>query len=55
MNVWDVQTGKIVLECEWKNTAKDGPRSIKFDENERFTVRQIGNNIIEVFESKDFS
>lgn len=55
LNVWDVESGKIVLECEWRNTAKDGPKSIKFDENERFTVRQIGKNIIEVFEGGDFS
>lgn len=55
LKIWDVKEGKLVLECEWKNTAKDGPKSIKFDENERFCVRQIGKNIIEVFENGDFS
>lgn len=54
LNVWDIASGKLVLQGEWKNTAKDGPKSIKFDENERFCVRQVGKNILEVFENGNF-
>jgi uncharacterized protein with WD repeat len=39
LNVWDVTSGKLVYECEWKNTAKEGPKSIKFDDQERFCAR----------------
>lgn len=49
LHVWEVSSGSLVYECEWKNTAKDGPKSIKFDEQERFCARQIGKNIIEVY------
>lgn len=31
LNVWDAKTGKLVIDFEWKNTAKDGPKSVKFD------------------------
>jgi uncharacterized protein with WD repeat len=39
LNVWDAQTGKLIIEFEWKNTAKDGPKSVKFDSEEKFCAR----------------
>lgn len=39
LHVWNATSGDLVYECEWKNTAKDGPQSIKFDEQERFCAR----------------
>ena len=54
LNVWDAKTGKLVLEFEWKNTAKEGPRSVKFDPEEKYCARQIGKNIIEVYETGIF-
>lgn len=54
MCIWNAKTGELVKSFEWKNTAKDGPKSVKFDEEEKFCARQIGSNIIEVFEKGDF-
>jgi len=39
LNLWHAQTGKLLYECEWKNSAKEGPQSIKFDSEERFCAR----------------
>lgn len=39
LRVWDSKTGEQVLAFEWKNTAKEGPKSIKFDEEEKFCAR----------------
>lgn len=54
LRVWDAKTGELVLQFEWKNTAKDGPKSIKFDEEEKFCARQVGKNMIEIFEGGNF-
>jgi hypothetical protein len=42
------------MQYEWKNTAKDGPKSIKFDEEEKFCARQVGKNLIEIYEGGNF-
>ena len=39
LRVWDTKTGELVISFEWKNTAKDGPKSVKFDEEEKFCAR----------------
>lgn len=54
LEVWSAETGGKIFECEWKISAKEGPKSLKFDENERFCARQVGKNIIEVFENGNF-
>jgi WD40 repeat protein len=55
LEVWSAETGNKIFECEWKISAKEGPKSIKFDENEKFCARQIGKNIIEVYENGNFA
>jgi len=37
--LWNATDGKLVTSFEWKNTAKDGPKSIKFDDDEKFCAR----------------
>lgn len=54
LRVWDAKTGDLVLSFEWKNTAKEGPKSIKFDEEEKFCARQVGKNLIEIYEGGNF-
>ena len=39
MSVWNAADGKLVNSFEWKNTAKDGPKSIKFDDAEKLCAR----------------
>ena len=39
MSVWNATYGKLVIAFEWKNTAKDGPKSIKFDDDEKLCAR----------------
>ena len=39
---------------EWQNSAKDGPRSVKFDKEERFCARQISKNMIEIYDTTNF-
>ena len=39
LSVWDAKTGNLVLDFEWKNTAKDGPNSVKFDPEEKYCAR----------------
>lgn len=52
--LWDAKTGDKVASFQWKNTAKDGPKVMVFDSEERFCARQFGLNIIEVYESGNF-
>jgi len=55
LRVWDAKTGEQVLQFEWKNTAKEGPKSIKFDDEEKFCARQVGKNLIEIYEGGNFN
>lgn len=52
--MWNAADGKLITSFEWKNTAKDGPKSIKFDDEEKFCARQVGKNTIEVYEAGKF-
>ena len=54
LDIWEASTGKLVTSFEWKNTAKDGPKSIKFDVDEKFCARLVGSNTIEVYENGNF-
>lgn len=53
--LWNSTDGQLVTSFEWKNTAKEGPKSIKFDDEEKFCARQVGKNIIEVYETTNFA
>lgn len=53
--VWNAADGKLVIAFAWNNTAKDGPKSIKFDDDEKFCARQVGKNVIEVYEAGNFT
>lgn len=37
--IWDCQKGREVAEFEWKKTSKEGTKSIKFSDDERFCAR----------------
>ena len=54
LQVWDSKTGELVQDFEYRNAPKLGAKSIKFDVDEKFCARQIGNNMIEIFESSNF-
>jgi len=53
--IWDISTGKEVAQFEWKKGSKEGTKSIKFTEDERFCGRLSSRNQIEVYESGDFT
>jgi uncharacterized protein with WD repeat len=55
LQVWDAKTGELVVDYEFRNAAKEGAKSIKFDDEEKFCARQIGKNMIEIYESGNFS
>ena len=55
MIIWDISTGKEVAQFEWKKGSKEGTKSIKFTEDERFCGRLSSRNQIEVYESGDFT
>jgi uncharacterized protein with WD repeat len=52
--VWDCQKGREVAEFEWKKTSKEGPKSIKFSENERFCARFNSKTSIDIYENGNF-
>ena len=54
MEMWEVSSGNMITSFEWKNTAKDGPKSIKFDVDEKFCARLVGSNTIDVYENGSF-
>jgi hypothetical protein len=53
--VWDISTGKEVGQFEWKKGSKEGTKSIKFTEDERFCARLSSRNQIEVYENGNFT
>lgn len=55
LQVWDATTGQLVVDYDFRNAAKEGAKSIKFDEEEKFCARQIGKNMIEIYESGNFA
>jgi len=55
LKIWNPTTGENVASFEWKNAAKDGPKSIKFDIEEKFCARQVGKKIIEIYDAQNLS
>mgnify|MGYP000255762729 CR=1 FL=1 len=55
MCVWNATDGKLVISFEWKNTAKDGPKSVTFDDVEKLCARQATKTDIEIYDVEDFS
>ena len=53
--VWDIATGLEVAQFEWKKGSKEGTKSIKFTEDERFCARLSSRNQIEVYEGGNFT
>lgn len=54
LQIWNAATGELVQDFEYRNAPKLGAKSIKFDVDEKFSARQIGNNMIEIYESSNF-
>jgi len=52
--IWDCKTGKEVAEFEWRKTAKEGPKSLKFSKDERFCARLSSRTQIEIYENGNF-
>ena len=42
--IWDCRAGKEIAEFEWRKTAKEGPRSIKFTKDEKFSARLVSKS-----------
>lgn len=62
MHVINAKTGKVEAQWEWRKTPKEGPRSLKFLNDESYCMRlvpQAGNakdpNSIEVYANGNFS
>jgi uncharacterized protein with WD repeat len=53
--VWDAKTGDKKCGLVWTNTAKDGPNSIMFSDNEQFVANQPSKNVINIFSDGDLS
>lgn len=53
--VWDINTGAEVAQFEWKKGSKEGTKSIKFSEDERYCARISSRTQIEVYETSNFS
>ena len=53
--VWDISTGKEIAQFEWKKGSKEGTKSIKFTEDERFCARLSSRSQIEVYEGSNFT
>lgn len=55
MIVWNTQNGKELGHFEWKKGSKEGTKSIKFTENEKFCARLSSRTQIEVYEDGNFT
>lgn len=62
LHVINVNTGEIVVTFEWRKTPKDGPKSLKFMQDESYCFRLVAQqgqtkepNSIEVYKDCDFS
>ena len=53
--IWEVATGKEVGLFEWKKGSKEGTKSIKFTDDEKFCARVSSKTQIEVYEGKNFT
>lgn len=52
--VWSLATGREVAMWEWRKGSKEGTKSIKFTEDERFCARLSSRTQIELFEGGNF-
>lgn len=52
--VWEVATGTEVGYFEWKKGSKEGTKSIKFTEDEKYCARLSSRTQIEVYENGNF-
>lgn len=52
--VWDLAEGSEVAKFEWRKGSKEGTKSIKFSEDERFCARISSRTQIEVYEGGNF-
>jgi uncharacterized protein with WD repeat len=52
--VWELATGSEVGHFEWKKGSKEGTKSIKFTEDEKYCGRLSSRTQIEVYESGNF-
>jgi uncharacterized protein with WD repeat len=52
--VWSLATGTEVALYEWKKGSKEGTKSVKFTEDERFMARLSSRTQIEVYENGNF-
>jgi WD40 repeat protein len=53
--VWSTLTGSESAIFEWKKQSKEGPKSIKFSQDERFCARLSSKTTIDFYEGGDFS
>lgn len=53
--VWNTLTGSESAIFEWKKQSKEGPKSIKFSQDERFCARLSSKTTIDFYENGDFS
>jgi uncharacterized protein with WD repeat len=53
--VWNLDTGSEVAQFEWKKGSKEGTKSIKFTDDERFCARLSSKTQIEVYENGNFT
>jgi uncharacterized protein with WD repeat len=52
--IWSNLTGREVAQFEWKKQSKEGPKSIKFSQDEKFCARLSSKNTIDVYENGNF-
>lgn len=53
--MWDLASGSEVAQFEWKKGSKEGTKSIKFTEDERYMGRLSSRTQIEVYENGNYN
>ncbi len=53
--IWDCNKGRELAEFEWRKSSKEGTKSIKFTNDERYCARIASKTQIEIFEKGDFA
>lgn len=53
--VWDIATGLEVAQFEWKKGSKEGTKSIKFSEDEKYCARLSSRTSVEVYATDNFT
>lgn len=52
--IWDCVKGREIAEFEWRKTSKEGTKSIKFTNNEKFCARFSSKTQIDIYENGNF-